>query len=348
MELLYLGLIPAARGRGWGRQLARSGTVARPTVRADAGWCWRSTRPTRRPSKPIRPWAFRRGSGGNCTSSALADHWHASSEQVIHGGQPQRCEKFCRRAEVELRVFSDDFATRNSAGRISSRQLAAARLTALLASLESRLRLWLTGDGRAEEAPEVTKDDMEIVSTLRLRWPTRSDKTDSICGSAQARVWTTTAAHCGSVRRAGSSWSGSGQTFGGTSRRRAATCSAIARRSSFTLRRRPRTTATRCNRPSSMAQRSTRGPARGRSAPDRHALPAPPPDAAAAVERRRFASLDTFVAGRVESPGHHFGRDGRPPAGPAHAADVLRAHQRGQDPSVGRHLDLRRESRTSV
>ena len=31
---------------------------------------------------------------------------------------PRRREKFCRGAKVELRVFSDDFATRNSADRI--------------------------------------------------------------------------------------------------------------------------------------------------------------------------------------------------------------------------------------
>ncbi len=41
---------------------------------------------------------------------------------------------------------------------------------------------------------------------------------------------------------------------------------------------------------------------------------------------------------RNQSPRRHLRRDGCSPAGPAHAADVPRAHERRQNPPLGRHL----------
>ena len=67
-----------------------------------------------------------------------------------------------------------------------------------------------------------------------LRWPTRSDKSDSHCGSTPDPGSNTTAPRCGLARPISSSSNGFARIFAGTSRPRATTCWASGRRSNFT------------------------------------------------------------------------------------------------------------------
>jgi ribosomal protein S18 acetylase RimI-like enzyme len=89
MELLYLGLIPAARGHGWGRRLVRYAQwLARlagrrrlvlavdaanaPALQTYMGVGFQAWRRRRLYVKQLRS----------------ADNWHASFQQVFHGGHP--------------------------------------------------------------------------------------------------------------------------------------------------------------------------------------------------------------------------------------------------------------------
>ena len=143
MELLYLGLIPAARGRGWGRQLcaARSGLPGcagrrRLVLAVDA-----ANAPAVQTYTAVGFQAWqRRRLVRQAASLSPTIGTHRSNRLSTAAGRTGG-RNFAARADAELRVFSDDFAARNSDGENSSPPAAAARLTALLASLESGLRL---------------------------------------------------------------------------------------------------------------------------------------------------------------------------------------------------------------
>ena len=187
----------------------------------------------------------------------------------------------------------------------------------MLASLESGLRLWLTGDGRAEEAPEVTKDDTEIVSALRTALADKvgQDRFDLWFGAGTRLDYDGRALRIGAPSRFFLEWIRS------SFRRQIETacsdvlgnCPAI----EFHLE------AAAKDEGGSMPAALINGAVKqARPGPrpvaiERQASASPPPTEAAPVERRRFASLDTFVAGEsnrlavtsaemvVRQPGQH-------------------------------------------
>ncbi len=97
MELLYLGLIPAARGHGWGKQLAgRAQWLARlagrrrlvlavdaanaPAVRTYTAMDFQAWQRRQLYVKRLR--------------FNITDNWHASFQQVIHAGRRPRAKNF--------------------------------------------------------------------------------------------------------------------------------------------------------------------------------------------------------------------------------------------------------------
>ncbi len=358
MEVLYLGLIPAARGRGCGKQLARGpvvGPSCRPAATGVGGGCGQPPAAETYMAVGFQAWQRRRL---YVKQLASADHWHASFRTGYPRWSVSRRREFRRRAGVELRVFSEDSSEPEiSAVGILGGGWPHARFDSVASIARIKTSLVTNGDRRGEEAPEVTKDDMEIVSTVRTAL---ADKV----GQERFDLWFGAGTRLDYDGRALADWRAervlpgvdSRRISAGTSRWRAATCWAIARRSSFTSMRPRRRGDGRIHASGSypIGGEAARGPARGwrrsslgcRGEPiARRRLPLRSPPAG--MEQRRFASLDTFVAGDSQSSGRHLGRDGRPPAGPAYAADVLRADQRGQDAPAGRHLDGVAASRTN-
>ena len=62
-ELIYMGVLPAARGRGWGAGDCSPCPVALPAGRREAASCWPWTRPMSPPCGCTRPPDFERGTG---------------------------------------------------------------------------------------------------------------------------------------------------------------------------------------------------------------------------------------------------------------------------------------------
>jgi ribosomal protein S18 acetylase RimI-like enzyme len=89
MEVLYLGLIPAARGRGWGKQLARraqwlAGLAGRQRLLLAVDAANRPATETYM-AAGFQTWQRRRLYVKELGS---ADYWHASFQQVFHAGRP--------------------------------------------------------------------------------------------------------------------------------------------------------------------------------------------------------------------------------------------------------------------
>ena len=89
MELLYLGLIPAARGRGWGKHLARRAQwLARLAGRRRLVLAVDAANPPAAKtymSVGFQAWQRRRL---YVKELRFADDWHASFQQVLHAGRP--------------------------------------------------------------------------------------------------------------------------------------------------------------------------------------------------------------------------------------------------------------------
>ena len=89
MELLYLGLIPAARGHGWGKHLARRAQwLARLAGRRRLVLAVDAANPPAAKtymSVGFQAWQRRRL---YVKELRFADDWHASFQQVLHAGRP--------------------------------------------------------------------------------------------------------------------------------------------------------------------------------------------------------------------------------------------------------------------
>ena len=76
-----------------------------------------------------------------------------------------------------------------------------------------------------------------------------------------------------------------------------------------------------------------RGPRRSGADPEQSGRgPAAPNGNSYCVARRKFSAPRLVCDRRDQSAGRRFRRNGRPPAGPVHAADVLRAHRASARP----------------
>ena len=111
MELQYLGVIPAARGYGFGKQLA-----AHAQWLARLAGCQRLVLAVDAANKPaiqtymalgFQAWQQRRLYVRRLHS---ADNWHTGSEQFFPRWSPEDGGEFGSDENTELRVFSEDFA----------------------------------------------------------------------------------------------------------------------------------------------------------------------------------------------------------------------------------------------
>ena len=158
--------------------------------------------------------------------------------------------EFRRRASAELRAFSEDSATQKFHRPEFFGLPAHAPFDSGASIARIKTSRVTNGDGRGKDAPEVTKDDMEIVSALHCAG--RQGRTRTIRFVVRRGNAAELRRSCAADRRAERVLLGvDSREFPPSHRdgvqRRAA---AIARRSSFTsTRQRPKATANPCKRP---------------------------------------------------------------------------------------------------